>query len=196
MLLIPFLAGAIVYLLYYFFKYTLQDVPHSSPQSDPVDDMARHIRIPGVLPPSDDANINLLMEHSVDPENLCFSHQVNLLKKTNPVLYQKRLDTACTLMMRHRDRLEQLRNIVAVNANSNHNALYRLRRLAYKGRMKNAPKIQVDAMCECADFLRVPCPLHPNDLNWLVKFSGCIGGKFVTRITRYSVSINFSEKRF
>ena len=196
MFLIPFLTGAIVYLLYEYLRYTPQKGQPSTPRSDPFDDMARHIRIPGILPPSDDKTINLLMEHCVDPDHLCLSTHVKVLKDTNPVLFQKSLDQACKLMIRHRDRLEQLRNIVAVNANSNHNALYRLRRMAYKGRMKIAPKIQVNAMCECADFLRVPCPLHPNDLNWLVKFSGCIGGKFVTRITRYSVSVNFTEKRF
>ena len=99
-------------------------------------------------------------------------------------------------MIRHRDRLESLRTLIGSNANQNHNALYRLRRLAYKGRMKQAPPITQNSPCECSEFLRVPCPAHPNYLNWSVNFSGCIGGQYATRTIRYSSAIKVGENVF
>ena len=121
-------------------------------------------RLPRTLPYVADKNIKVILLYFSDPNDLKYADEFLALERENPDTIHSMMETACSLMIRQKQKIETAQELLGIVAATNLRILCKLRSAAYEKRPSIAPDI-TPTVCECGQFLKSPCPMHPNKLH-------------------------------
>ena len=144
----------------------------------------------GLLPPPTplvkDQRVDIIIRHFSDIENTVARSKFDSLQAKHPRLFATLMKRAFSAMNDHCKMVEATRVQLAINAKASRRTLCEIRKSIYLS-SKDLPPSTTEVICECHDYFKVPCALHPNRLNWKISFSGFIGGKYKTETRLISV---------